>query len=122
MGPRRQRIACLTAALVLGLCGPAWGQGAGDEQYQDPFGDEDGQSEAPAQPEPEAEEPAPAATPPTAPPAQPAQTPPAPEGDGGGDQLPYTGAETGLIALAGAALLASGLALRRRSSSRADRA
>ena len=120
MGSRRQRIACLPAALVLGLSGSAWGQGAGDEQYQDPFGDDEGQ-EAPAAPQEPDEpassgedlEPAPAAPPP---PAQPAQTPPAAEGQGGGDQLPYTGAGTGLLALGGAALLASGLALRRRSS------
>jgi LPXTG-motif cell wall-anchored protein len=121
MGSRRQRIAGLVAALALGLAAPAWGQGAGDEQYQDPFGESQQEEapEAPAAPEPEPQEPAPA---PTAPPpaAEPAQAPPA-EAGGGGDQLPYTGADAGLLALGGTLLLAGGIALRVRLSAPAPR-
>jgi len=105
------------AALLCALAAPsaALAQGAGDEQYQDPFGDEQSQSEptptatatpAPAQSAPSA--PAATATPsaaqaPQAPQAQPSQQP----------QLPRTGVDAGWIALAGAVLLAAGLALRR---------
>ena len=35
-----RRLAILLAALFLGLPGAAFAQGAGDDQYQDPFGDE----------------------------------------------------------------------------------
>jgi LPXTG-motif cell wall-anchored protein len=108
------------AALLCALAAPsaAFAQGAGDEQYQDPFGDEQSQEQpeptatatpAPAQSAPSA--PAPAATPSAAQPAPPqaasAQAP-APAGE-----LPRTGADAGWLALAGAALLAAGLALRR---------
>jgi LPXTG-motif cell wall-anchored protein len=101
------------AALLLSLALPAaaTAQGAGDEQYQDPFGDEQSQQE-PA-PTPEPAEPAPAA-PPAAAPAQSAP-PPAATPAQSGDQLPYTGADAGLLALAGAVLLSAGIALRRRA-------
>jgi hypothetical protein len=109
------RLPILLAALLLALAPPAaaLAQGAGDEQYQDPFGDEQ------SQPTPTAT-PAPAQAPatPSQSQAAPAQTAtptpqsPAP-GPGGGRQLPYSGADAGLLALAGAALLGAGLALRR---------
>jgi LPXTG-motif cell wall-anchored protein len=103
------------AALSCALAAPsaALAQGAGDEQYQDPFGDEQSQAEptpsatatpAPAQSAPSA--PAPTATPSAAQPA-PVQAAPAAE------QLPRTGARAGWLGLAGAVLLAAGLALRR---------
>jgi LPXTG-motif cell wall-anchored protein len=105
------------AALLCALAAPsaALAQGAGDEQYQDPFGDEQSQSEpaptatatpAPAQSAPSA--PAPTATPSAvqAPQAQPSQVSQQP-------QLPRTGVDAGWVALAGAVLLAAGLALRR---------
>src|SRR5687768_1837445 len=112
-------ILCL-AALLCALAAPsaAFGQGAGDEQYQDPFGDEPSQQEqepaptatpAPAQPAPAQSAPAPTATPSAAQPA-PAQPAPAPAPAG---QLPRTGADAGWLALAGAVLLAAGLAVRR---------
>jgi hypothetical protein len=44
MGDKR-RFAALVAALSLAFPAGAWAQGAGDEQYQDPFGDDGGQSE-----------------------------------------------------------------------------
>jgi LPXTG-motif cell wall-anchored protein len=99
--------------LSLALPGAALAQGAGDEQYQDPFGDEQSQPEptatpAPAQPPPAAESQAPTQAPPAATP-QPAPAP------ASGSQLPYTGADAGLLALGGVALLSAGIALRRRA-------
>jgi LPXTG-motif cell wall-anchored protein len=103
---------CL-AALLCALAAPssALAQGAGDEQYQDPFGDEQSQAEptptatpAPAQSAPSQAAPAPTAAPSTA--QAPTQAAPAQE-------LPRTGADAGWLALAGAVLLAAGLGLRR---------
>jgi LPXTG-motif cell wall-anchored protein len=131
------RIVLLLIAALLASPGAAWAQSAGDEQYEDPFAPEPGQTDdggssqgggssqdesgasggggssgggtvQPAAPEPDA----PAET-------GPATTAQAPDG---AEQLPRTGADAGVIALAGALLLASGLALRRRWGSRADRA
>jgi LPXTG-motif cell wall-anchored protein len=114
MGSRRHGIACLLAAVALGLPSAAWGQGAGDDQYQDPFGDEPAQSED--QGDDQESTPEPQDAPESSGDAQPAPAPPAPPADEGRGQLPYTGVETGFVALAGGALLATGLALRRRSS------
>jgi len=102
----------IIVALLCALAAPsaALAQGAGDDQYQDPFGDEQSQ-----------EEPTPTATPAPAPaqpaPAQPAPAQPAPTSaqTGPSEQLPRTGADAGWIAFAGAALLAAGIALRRRA-------
>jgi 2-oxoglutarate dehydrogenase E2 component (dihydrolipoamide succinyltransferase) len=105
------------AALLCALAAPtaALAQGAGDEEYQDPFGDEQAQSEpaptatpAPAQPAPSQAAPAPTATPSAA--QAPTQAAPAPAA---AEQLPRTGAGAGWLALAGIVLLAAGLALRR---------
>jgi hypothetical protein len=116
MVPRR-RLAALTTALFLAAAAPAGAQGAGDEQYEDPFSGQDEQEqeepapapepaapEAAPAPEPAAPEAAPAPAAETADPTQPATAQPA--------QLPVTGAETGLVALAGTVLLAGGVALR----------
>jgi LPXTG-motif cell wall-anchored protein len=109
--PRSMKSMFVLATLLLALAIPAaaLAQGAGDEQYQDPFGDEQ------SQPTPTAT-PAPTQAPSTSSQVQPAptataapQTPP----PSGGRQLPYTGADAGLLALAGAALLGAGLGLRR---------
>ena len=89
-------------------------QGAGDDQYSDPFGSD--QEQATPTPTPRAPAatatPAPAqsaATP--APPSQPARrATPAPPGP----QLPYTGLEDWLPAVSGALLLGAGLTLRAR--------
>jgi 2-oxoglutarate dehydrogenase E2 component (dihydrolipoamide succinyltransferase) len=106
----------IIAALLCALAAPsaALAQGAGDEQYQDPFGDEQSEptptaTPAPAQPAPSQAAPAPTATP--GPSQAPAQAAPAQSGE----QLPRTGADAGRLALAGALLLLSGLALRRRA-------
>jgi LPXTG-motif cell wall-anchored protein len=102
------------AALLCALAAPsaALAQGAGDEQYQDPFGEEQADPTPTATPAPAAPSaPAPTATPSTSQaPAQPAPAP-APAGE----QLPRTGLDAGWIALAGGMLLAAGLALRRRA-------
>jgi len=104
----------IIVALLCALAVPsaAFAQGAGDDQYQDPFGDEQSQ-----------EEPTPTATPAPAPaqpaPAQPAPAQPAPAPASAqsaqSEQLPRTGVDAGWIAFAGAALLAAGIALRRRA-------
>ena len=102
----------IIAALLCALAVPsaALAQGAGDEQYQDPFGEEQSQSEptptatpAPAQPAPAQPAPAQPAPAPAQAPAQASQT----------EQLPRTGADAGWLALAGIVLLAAGIALRR---------
>jgi hypothetical protein len=98
----------LAVALVsLALPAGAYAQGAGDDQYSDPFG---GDATPTATPKPAA----------TAPPAQPAATPapsagtaqatatPAP------NQLPYTGVDAWPLALGGALLLGAGVTLRAR--------
>ena len=100
----------MLAALVLSLAAPAaaLAQGAGDDQYSDPFGsgqnDDSGEEQQP-EPEPEPAAPEPAPTPA----ATASQQEPA-----GQEQLPYTGADEGLVALAGAVMLAGGIALRLR--------
>src|SRR3954454_10507013 len=111
----------IVAALVCALATPsaALAQGAGDDQYQDPFGDEQSQAAptptatpAPSQPAPSQAAPAPTATPSAAQaPSQPAPAPaPAPAS---AEELPRTGADAAWLAIAGVALLAAGLALRR---------
>ena len=88
----------------------AYAQSAGDEQYEDPFGDEQPQSQATPAPtqapaaEPAQSEPAPAA------PAQPAPAPAAAPA-----QLPRTGGDARLPALLGLFLLSAGVALRVRA-------
>jgi hypothetical protein len=97
-----------TAALVLALApASAAAQSAGDEQYEDPFGDEQSQATptatpAPAQPaqaEPAPEEPAPA-------PTAFAPSAPAPA------QLPRKGWDAALPGVLGILFLAAGVALR----------
>jgi LPXTG-motif cell wall-anchored protein len=103
----------IIAALLCALAVPsaALAQGAGDEQYQDPFGDEQSQSDptptaTPAPAQPASAQPAPAQPPAPAPAPAPAQASQA-------EQLPRTGADAGWLALAGIVFLAAGIALRR---------
>ena len=83
-------------------------QSAGDEQYEDPFGDEQPQSQAtPAPTQAPAAEPAQSqATPAPAAPELSADMPPAQS------QLPRTGGDAWLPALLGLVLLSAGVALR----------
>ncbi len=122
------RAACLLATAAVALTpATALAQGAGDDQYTDPFA-----GEAPAATA--TPEPAPAATPPPAAepaPEQPAEPAGVPEAEVAAPaapapaaasvtaqqptaQLPYTGADAGLVGAAGALLLAGGVALRLR--------
>jgi hypothetical protein len=108
----RRRLAALLAAVLLAAPAPAFGQSAGDDQYEDPFAGEDqgqpqsggGQEPAPA-PAPAAPAPAPAAesSTPSAPAAEPASQQ---------QQLPRTGLDAAPILAIGVVLLGSGVALR----------
>ena len=105
--PGWRRTVSAAAVLLALLPASAAGQSAGDEQYEDPFSDEQTQSE-----------PAPTATPA---PAQPAQTPapaapapaaPAPSAVPAQAQLPRTGSDAALPGVLGLILLSAGVALR----------
>jgi LPXTG-motif cell wall-anchored protein len=97
---------------MLALPSAALAQGAGDEQYSDPFGGEQQEEEQPAAPEATpAPEAAPAPAP--APAAEPAAQQPS-----SSEQLPYTGADAGLLALGGVLLVAAGVTLRLRDRRR----
>jgi LPXTG-motif cell wall-anchored protein len=106
------RVTIALVVLLLAAPAAALAQGAGDEQYSDPFGpDEQQQSEPTPQPTaaptqaPSTAAPSTQAAPaPTAAPAAPAPT--------SGRQLPYTGVDAGWVALGGALLLGAGVALR----------
>src|SRR5918997_1681037 len=106
------RLAACLAALAL-FPASALAQGAGDDQYSDPFGS--GEDEQQAQPTPAprapAATPAPAQPAQTPAPAQPAQTPapgqPAPAATPAppsGPTLPYTGFKDWLLAAGGGPL------------------
>lgn len=113
----RRTLASTAATLAL-LPAAAFAQSAGDEQYEDPFANQPAQQQpAPAtKPAPAPAAPAPS----TSSQAQPAQAQataapavapaPAPSGQ---PQLPRTGADPLLAALAGVLLLAMGAGLRR---------
>jgi hypothetical protein len=108
MPRRRHRIACLLAAAMLALPASAWAQSAGDEQYQDPFGND----QAAATPTP---------TPPPAPSGSTAQSTPTPaatatavQAEPAAQQLPRTGGDPITPAVAGFWLLLGGVALRAR--------
>jgi LPXTG-motif cell wall-anchored protein len=105
--PSRILVVVGLVVAVLALAGtPAWAQSAGDEQYDDPFAGQQEQGSS-AQPAPTAT-PAPAPAAPAA-----AQTAPAAP-TASAAQLPRTGAETLLTALAGVGLVMAGVGLRLR--------
>jgi LPXTG-motif cell wall-anchored protein len=108
--PSRILVVLGLVVLVFALAGaPAWAQSAGDEQYDDPFAGQEDQGSS-AQPAPTATPaPAPAAAP-AAQQAAPAQAAPT----ASAAQLPRTGAETLLTALAGVGLVMAGVGLRLR--------
>ena len=101
----RRTVALLLAVSLLALPTAALAQSAGDEQYQDPFAQTD---------QPNGSQDQPAAQPDAAPaPATPAE-PAASSQQTAAPTLPRTGFPAFLLASAGAMLLASGAALRRR--------
>ena len=106
----RRLVSLLLATALLAGAPAALAQSAGDEQYSDPFGQTD-------QPNGSQDEPAtePGAAPAPAAPAAPADEATAAQ-DSAAPTLPATGLPAFLLAGAGAMLLASGAALRRRVS------
>jgi LPXTG-motif cell wall-anchored protein len=118
--PAPRRIAAVAACLVVALA-PAAAQaqnGAGDEQYTDPFAGQS-QPKPKAQPKPTAVQPVPhrqlPATPQPATNAQqPATSAPRPAAAQG--ELPRTGFDLVPVTLLGVALVLAGLALRRRTA------
>ena len=112
----RSRRSLSLAACLVALAPPAGAlaQTPGDDQYTDPFGGSQDEGSG-AQPDDGEEAPPPAATP--APPAsapEVAAPPAAPGAAPAAEQLPYSGADAGLLALGGATLLAGGVVLRLR--------
>jgi hypothetical protein len=113
LGPRLRRGLAAGAAVLALAPANAFAQGAGDDQYSDPFGSD--QEEATPTPTPRAPAatatpaPAQAAATPTPSQAGPAATPAPP-----GPRLPYTGLDDWLPAAGGALLLGAGLTLRAR--------
>jgi LPXTG-motif cell wall-anchored protein len=121
--PAPRRIAALAASLVVALA-PAAAHaqnGAGDEQYQDPFA---GGSQQPAKPKPKQQ-----ATPVKPVPHQQVQSQPSAQqaapsaqqrSTGSGGELPRTGFDVVPLALVGVALVAAGVLLRRRGADGRD--
>jgi LPXTG-motif cell wall-anchored protein len=104
------RLVLLALILVAALAvtgAPAWAQSAGDEQYDDPFAGQEDQGSS-AQPAPTPAPSAPAAAPAAAAPAA------APAATASAAQLPRTGTDTLLTALAGLGLVMAGVGLRLR--------
>jgi LPXTG-motif cell wall-anchored protein len=112
--PARRRIAALAATLaVTAAPGVALAQnGAGDEQYEDPFQSTPA-PKATTKPKPTPVQPVPHQQVQT-PEQQPEPTATATQ-TGAGEELPRTGLDLAPLALAGIALVAAGLVLRRRA-------
>jgi LPXTG-motif cell wall-anchored protein len=108
---RARRLLPLTCALALAFPASAFAGGAGDDQYQDPFAD-DQPAQTQSAPAPQGSAPAQEA----APQADSGAGTPAPSATPAAPSLPRTGADAGLIAAGGGVLLAAGLALRRRAA------
>jgi hypothetical protein len=108
----RRRIAMLTVALVLAARGAAFAQSAGDEQYEDPFAGDD-QEQATPTPAPAPDTPVSSddGTQATAQ-ATPAPAPASGSAAAAQEQLPRTGNDPFLPAVAGFWLLIGGVALR----------
>ena len=109
----RPALAAALAALALAPAA-AHAQGAGDDQYADPFGGQDAPQATPAPRRTPAPTAAPAQTPAPAAPAQSTASPPSQAQPAGPPTLPYTGVDAWPLALSGALLLGTGLALRAR--------
>jgi hypothetical protein len=108
--PRRALTTIAASALLAVTPASAFAQGAGDEQYQDPLT----APSAPAQPQQTQTTTAPSSTTPAATAAPAATSAPTSTQAASSQELPRTGAPAGLIGMAGATLILSGAALRRR--------
>ena len=115
---RRAFASTLAAVLIAALPATAFADGAGDEQYQDPLA-------APTTPKKTPKKPSNTTTTTVAAPTQTAAAAPTSATAGTGasgsesssqQELPRTGAPADLIGLGGAAMIAAGLALRRRTA------
>jgi LPXTG-motif cell wall-anchored protein len=105
--PRRALTTIAASALFALTPASAFAQGAGDEQYQDPLTAPSAPAQTQTTTAPSSTTPAATSAPATT--AAPTSTQAAPA-----QELPRTGAPAGLIGMAGAALILSGAALRRR--------
>lgn len=116
--PARRRIAALAAILAVAAApGVALAQnGAGDEQYEDPFQTTPA-PKATTKPKPTPVQPVPHQQVQTQQQPQPTATT---TQTGGGGELPRTGLDLAPLALAGIALVAAGLVLRRRAGHGSD--
>jgi LPXTG-motif cell wall-anchored protein len=118
--PARRRITALAATLaVAGAPGIALAQnGAGDEQYSDPFQTTPA-PKATTKPKPTPVQPVPHQQVQSQQEPEPQPTATATQ-TGGGGELPRTGLDLAPLALAGVALVAAGLLLRRRAGHGSD--
>jgi LPXTG-motif cell wall-anchored protein len=116
--PARRRIAALAAILAVAVApGVALAQnGAGDEQYEDPFQTTPA-PKATTKPKPTPVQPVPHQQVQTQQQPQPTATT---TQTGGGGELPRTGLDLAPLVLAGIALVAAGLVLRRRAGHGSD--
>lgn len=116
--PARRRIAALAAILAVAVApGVALAQnGAGDEQYEDPFQTTPA-PKATTKPKPTPVQPVPHQQVQTQQEPQPTATT---TQTGGGGELPRTGLDLAPLVLAGIALVAAGLVLRRRAGHGSD--
>jgi hypothetical protein len=112
---RFRRAAPLASCLALAFPGAALADSAGDNQYQDPFGNTPQQTQPKkksAQRAPQKSQTSSPSTPAAQPAAQTSTAASAQPAAASG-QLPHTGVDARLLGAVGAALLAVGLALRR---------
>jgi hypothetical protein len=114
--PGWRRSLCVAVAGLTLLPASAGAQSAGDEQYQDPFGDQQPQAQATpapaANPAQATATPAPVAQAAPATPAPAAAAQPAAGAAPAQAELPRTGGDARLAALLGLGLLSAGVALR----------
>jgi hypothetical protein len=113
LGPRLKSALAASAVTLALLPATAHAQGAGDDQYSDPFGgDSEEQAQPTATPRAPSATPAPAQPAPTA--APPSGPGPAPSASPTGPTLPYTGIDEWIVGGSGLLLLGAGLTLRAR--------
>jgi hypothetical protein len=114
-GARLRHGLAVGAAVLVMTPATALAQGAGDDQYSDPFGSDQEQATPTATPRPSTPAPAATAAPAQTPaPSRPSQPGPAATAAPPGPRLPYTGVDDWLTAAGGALLLGAGLTLRAR--------